>query len=107
MALINFQNYFKLYKKLSGMTGTAFTSSEEFFKIYGLEVTPIPPNRPSARIDQNDLIFQTEEGKFTAIARKVKELHDRDPPVLIGTVPIEKTELLSMEPVPMSTGCSL
>ncbi|OGZ07163.1 MAG: preprotein translocase subunit SecA [Candidatus Lloydbacteria bacterium RIFCSPLOWO2_01_FULL_50_20] len=95
MASITFQNYFKLYKKLSGMTGTAFTSSEEFFKIYGLEVTPIPPNRPSARIDQNDLIFQTEEGKFTAIARKVKELHDREQPVLIGTVSIEKNELLS------------
>src|SRR3989338_467812 len=77
MASITFQNYFKLYKKLSGMTGTAFTSSEEFFKIYGLEVTPIPPNWPSARIDQNDLIFQTEEGKFTAIARKVKVLHNQ------------------------------
>ncbi|MDO8520519.1 MAG: preprotein translocase subunit SecA [bacterium] len=95
MASITFQNYFKLYKKLSGMTGTALTSSEEFFKIYGLEVTSIPPNRPSARLDQNDLIFQTEEGKFTAIARKVKELHDKGEPVLIGTVSIEKNELLS------------
>ncbi len=95
MASITFQNYFKLYKKLAGMTGTALTSSEEFFKIYGLEVTPIPPNRPSARLDQNDLIFQSEEGKFTAIARKVKELHEKDQPVLIGTVSIEKNELLS------------
>jgi preprotein translocase subunit SecA len=95
MASITFQNYFKLYKKLAGMTGTALTSSEEFFKIYGLEVTPIPPNRPSARLDQNDLIFQTEEGKFTAIARKVKEVHQKGQPVLIGTVSIEKNELLS------------
>ncbi|MEK7118094.1 MAG: preprotein translocase subunit SecA [Patescibacteria group bacterium] len=95
MASITFQNYFKLYKKLSGMTGTAQTSSEEFFRIYGLEVTSIPPNRPSARIDRNDLIFQTEEGKFTAIARKVGELHEKEQPVLIGTVSIEKNELLS------------
>src|SRR3989338_2695355 len=95
MASITFQNYFKLYKKLAGMTGTALTSSEEFFKIYGLEVTPIPPNRPSARLDQNDLIFQSEEGKFTAIAQKVKELHEKEQPVLIGTVSIEKNELLS------------
>lgn len=95
MASITFQNYFKLYKKLSGMTGTAMTSAEEFDRIYGLEVTAIPPNRPSARIDHNDLIFQTEKGKFTAIARKVKELHAKGQPVLIGTVSIEKNELLS------------
>jgi preprotein translocase subunit SecA len=95
MASITFQNYFKLYKKLAGMTGTALTSSEEFFKIYGLEVTPIPSNRPSARLDQNDLIFQSEKGKFTAIARKVKEVHEKGQPVLIGTVSIEKNELLS------------
>lgn len=95
MASITFQNYFKLYKKLSGMTGTAATSAEEFFKIYGLEVIPVPPNRPSARIDRNDLIFQTEKGKFTAIARKVKELQARGQPVLIGTVSVEKNELLS------------
>src|SRR3989339_312452 len=94
-ASITFQNYFRLYEKLAGMTGTAETSSEEFFKIYGLEVTPIPPNRPSARIDQNDLIFQTENGKFKAIARKVKELNTKGQPVLIGTVSIEKNELLS------------
>lgn len=95
MASITFQNYFKLYRKLSGMTGTAKTSAEEFDRIYGLEVTVIPPNRPSARIDRNDLIFQTEKGKFTAIARKVKELHAKGQPVLIGTVSIEKNELLS------------
>jgi preprotein translocase subunit SecA len=77
------------------MTGTALTSSEEFLKIYGLDVIPVPPNRPSVRIDNNDLIFQTEQGKFKAIARKVKELHDKGQPVLIGTVSVEKNELLS------------
>ena len=96
MASITFQNYFKLYKKLAGMTGTALTSSEEFFKIYGLEVIPVPPNRPSARIDRNDFIFQNENGKFTAIARKVKELQTKGQPVLIGTASVEKNELLSV-----------
>lgn len=95
MASITFQNYFKLYKKLAGMTGTALTSSEEFFKIYGLEVISVPPNRPSARIDRNDFIFQSENGKFAAIARKVKELQQKGQPVLIGTVSVEKNELLS------------
>ena len=93
-ASITFQNYFRLYAKLSGMTGTAQTSSEEFFKVYGLEVAAIPPNRPSARLDRNDLIFQTEVGKFRAVARKVKELNAKGQPVLIGTVSIEKNELL-------------
>lgn len=95
MASITFQNYFKLYKKLSGMTGTAETSAEEFDRIYGLVVVAIPPNRPSARNDNDDLIFQTEEGKFTALARTVRTLHDKGQPVLIGTVSIEKNELLS------------
>jgi len=95
MASITFQNYFKLYEKLSGMTGTASTSSEEFIKIYGLDVIPVPPNRPSARIDNLDQIFQTEQGKFAAIARRVKEVHSKEQPVLIGTVSIEKNELLS------------
>ncbi len=95
MASITFQNYFKLYDKLSGMTGTALTSKEEFYKIYGLEVIPVPPNRPSARLDQLDQIFQTENGKFSAIARRVKEVHANGQPVLIGTVSIEKNELLS------------
>ena len=95
MASITFQNYFKLYAKLSGMTGTASTSTEEFMKIYGLDVTPIPPNRPSARKDEQDQIFQTEQGKFAAIARRVKEAHTQNQPVLIGTVSIEKNELLS------------
>lgn len=94
-ASITFQNYFRLYKKLAGMTGTAETSSEEFFKVYSLEVEKIPTNRGVARIDRNDLIYQTEQGKFMAIARKVKELHEKGQPVLIGTVSIEKNELLS------------
>ncbi len=94
-ASITFQNYFRLYGKLTGMTGTAETSSEEFFKVYGLEVVSIPTNRKVARIDRTDLIFQTEKGKFQAIARKVKELNAKGQPVLIGTVSIEKNELLS------------
>ncbi len=95
MASITFQNYFKLYKKLSGMTGTAETSKEEFYKIYGLDVIPVPPNRPSARIDRNDLIFQTEKGKFTALAKRVKEANEKGQPVLIVTVSIEKNDLLT------------
>ncbi len=94
-ASITYQNYFRMYKKLSGMTGTAKTSSEEFYEVYGLNVVTIPTNKPAERIDRNDLIFQTEQGKFKAIARKVKELHEKGQPVLIGTVSIEKNELLS------------
>lgn len=94
-ASITYQNYFRLYEKLSGMTGTAATSSEEFFKVYGLEVVSIPTNKPGARLDHNDLIFQTETGKFKALARRVKELNTKGQPVLIGTVSIEKNELLS------------
>lgn len=94
-ASITFQNYFRLYEKLAGMTGTARTSSEEFFKVYSLEVVSVPSNKPMSRIDREDLIFQTEEGKFKAIAKKVKELNDKGQPVLIGTVSIEKNELLS------------
>ncbi len=95
VASITFQNYFRLYKKLSGMTGTAMTSSEEFFKVYGLDVTPIPTNQPVARIDKDDLIFQTQTGKFKAIASRVKEVNKTGQPVLIGTVSIEDNELLS------------
>ncbi len=94
-ASITYQNYFRLYDKLSGMTGTAKTSAEEFYKVYGLEVVEIPTNRPVVRKDENDLIFQTEKGKFAAIARSVKALHEKGQPVLIGTVSIEKNELLS------------
>ncbi len=92
---ITFQNYFRMYKKLAGMTGTALTSREEFFKVYGLDVASIPTNKTIARIDHDDLIFQTEFGKYKAVANKVKELHAKGQPVLIGTVSIEKNELLS------------
>ncbi|HYF10381.1 MAG TPA: preprotein translocase subunit SecA [Candidatus Paceibacterota bacterium] len=94
-ASITYQNYFRLYEKLSGMTGTAMTSSEEFYKVYGLDVVAIPTNRPAIRKDHNDLIFQTETGKFKAVARHVKDLQGKGQPVLIGTVSIEKNELLS------------
>lgn len=93
---ITFQNYFRLYKKLSGMTGTAATSAEEFLKVYGLDVLTIPTYRPVVRRDHGDLIFQTEKGKFGAIAKKIKELHAKGQPVLVGTVSIEKNELLSV-----------
>ncbi len=94
-ASITFQNFFRMYPKLSGMTGTAATSSEEFYKVYGLEVYVVPTNKPAVRQDLNDQIFRTEIGKYKAIARKVKELHSKGQPVLIGTVSIEKNELLS------------
>ena len=94
-ASITFQNYFRLYGKLAGMTGTAATSSEEFYKVYGLDTVAIPTNKPVARADRDDLIFQSEEGKMKAVARKVKELHDKGQPVLVGTVSVERNELLS------------
>jgi preprotein translocase subunit SecA len=94
-ASITYQNYFRLYKKLSGMTGTAETSSEEFFKVYGLTTIVVPTNKVIARIDHDDLIFQTEIGKFKAIAKAVKKLNQKGQPVLIGTASIEKNELLS------------
>jgi len=95
VASITYQNYFKFYEKLSGMTGTAKTNEEEFTKVYGLSVVTVPTNRKVKRVDHNDLIYQTEEGKFKAIAVKVKELHAKGQPVLIGTVSVEKNELLS------------
>lgn len=95
VASITYQNYFKFYDKLSGMTGTAKTSEEEFMKVYALPVIKVPTNKVSKRIDNNDLIFTTEEGKFQAIANKVKELNQKGQPVLIGTVSVEKNELLS------------
>jgi preprotein translocase subunit SecA len=94
-ASITFQNYFRLYEKLAGMTGTAVTSSEEFFKVYGLSTVVVPTNKPITRVDLEDLIFQTEKGKYNAIARRVKELHQKGQPVLIGTVSVERNELLS------------
>jgi preprotein translocase subunit SecA len=94
-ASITFQNYFRMYRRLSGMTGTAMTSSEEFFKVYHADTLLVPTNKPLVRKDQNDLIFQTEHGKFLALARKVKELNKEGHPVLLGTVSIEKNEVLS------------
>lgn len=95
VASITFQNYFRFYKKLSGMTGTAETSKEEFRKVYGIDVVVVPTHRPISRIDKQDLIYQTEEGKYKAIVEKVKELNKKGQPVLIGTVSIEKNEVLS------------
>ncbi|MEI6022462.1 MAG: preprotein translocase subunit SecA [bacterium] len=95
VASITYQNYFKFYTTLSGMTGTAKTSEEEFLKVYGLSVVSIPTHYPNKRTDNGDLIFTTEEAKFKAIATQVKELHAKGQPVLIGTVSIEKNELLS------------
>lgn len=92
---ITFQNFFRFYEKLSGMTGTALTSAEELLKVYGLDVIVVPTHRPVVRIDRPDLIYQTEKGKFQAIARRVKELNQKGQPVLIGTISIEKNELLS------------
>jgi preprotein translocase subunit SecA len=94
-ASITFQNYFRLYDKLAGMTGTAATSSEEFYKVYGLNVASVPTNKPIQRQDLDDLILQTENGKMKAIAKRVRELHEKGQPVLIGTVSVEKNELLS------------
>lgn len=95
VASITYQNYFRMFEKLSGMTGTAQTSAEEFFKVYKLDVITVPTHREIRRIDHTDLIFQSEAGKFRAIAKQVKELQQKGQPVLIGTVSIEKNELLS------------
>ncbi len=94
-ASITYQNYFRLYKKLSGMTGTAATSAEEFYRVYGLNTATIPTNKKAARIDHDDLIFQTEKGKYKAIVEKVKQLHEKGQPVLVGTASVERNELLS------------
>lgn len=95
LATISFQNYFRLYYKLSGMTGTAETEAEEFHKIYNLSVAVIPTNMPNVREDLNDVIYKTEAAKYMAIAQDVKERYEKGQPVLIGTVSIEKNELLS------------
>jgi len=95
LASITFQNYFRLYEKLAGMTGTAMTSSEEFYRVYGLNTVVVPTNKKIARVDHDDQILQTEDGKHRAIARRVRELHEKGQPVLVGTVSVEKNELLS------------
>lgn len=94
LATISFQNYFRLYDKLSGMTGTAETEAEEFHQIYKLEVVQVPPNRPLARVDLTDRIYRTEMGKFRAIIKEIKALNTKGQPVLIGTNSIEKNEIL-------------
>ncbi len=96
-ASITFQNYFRMYEKLAGMTGTGLTSQEEFYSVYKLEVVPVPTHRTTQRIDRNDLVFQTERGKFQAVIRKVKEIHEKGQPVLIGTASIERNEMFSAE----------
>jgi len=95
LATITFQNYFRIYNKLSGMTGTAITEAEEFSKIYNLEVVVIPTNKPLARKDLNDSIYKTEAGKFKAVIREIKARQNKGQPVLVGTIAIEKNELLS------------
>ena len=95
LATITFQNFFRLYNKLSGMTGTALTEAEEFESIYRLDVVEIPTNRPVARIDQPDVVYKTEMGKFRAIIAQVAECYKKGQPVLVGTVSIEKSEVLS------------
>ncbi len=95
LATITFQNYFRLYKKLSGMTGTAMTEEAEFGEIYELDIIEIPTNRPVQRIDEPDLIFKNEKGKFNAVIDDIIECHEKGQPVLVGTISIEKSELLS------------
>ena len=95
LATITFQNFFRLYSKLSGMTGTALTEEEEFSTIYRLDVVEIPTNRPVVRVDNPDAVYKTEAGKYRAIIAQVKECHEKGQPVLVGTASIEKSELLS------------
>ena len=95
LATITFQNYFRLYEKLSGMTGTASTESAEFSEIYKLDVVEIPTNKPLIRVDHPDVIFQTEAGKFRAVIKQIKACHEKGQPVLVGTISIEKSEQLS------------
>ncbi len=95
LATISFQNLFRLYKKLSGMTGTAATEAEEFGKIYELDVVEIPTNRPMVRQDKQDQIYKTENGKYEAIVQKIKKLHEKGQPVLVGTISIEKSEKIA------------
>jgi preprotein translocase subunit SecA len=95
LATITFQNYFRMYNKLAGMTGTADTEAAEFAKIYNLEVIVIPTNKPMVRPDYPDMIYKTEKGKFNSVIREIEELYKRGQPVLVGTISIEKSEILS------------
>ena len=95
LATITFQNYFRMYKKLAGMTGTADTEAEEFAKIYNLEVVVVPTNEPMIRVDNPDTVYNTEKAKFNAVIKEIEELHQKGQPVLVGTVSIENSEVLS------------
>ena len=95
LATITFQNFFRLYKKLSGMTGTAMTEEDEFKEIYKLDVISIPTNKPVIRIDHNDQVYSTEKGKYAAIIEQIIKCHEKGQPILVGTVSIEKSELIS------------
>src|SRR3989338_383043 len=95
LATVTFQNYFRMYEKLAGMTGTASTSAEEFHKVYKLDAVEIPTNKPMVRTDHPDRVYQTEAGKLKAVAQEVKERHEKGQPVLVGTISIEKNERLS------------
>ena len=95
LATITFQNYFRLYNKLSGMTGTAMTEEDEFNTIYELDIVEIPTNKPLARIDHHDVVYKTEAGKLRAVVKQIEECHAKGQPVLVGTVSIEKSEELS------------
>ncbi len=95
LATISFQNYFRLFEKLGGMTGTAATEAEEFYTIYGLDTITIPTNKQIARLDRPDSIFKTQKGKYLASVKKIKELHEKGQPVLVGTISVEKSEVIS------------
>ncbi|MBE6927878.1 MAG: preprotein translocase subunit SecA [Ruminococcaceae bacterium] len=95
LATITFQNFFRLYNKLAGMTGTALTEEEEFSAIYQMDIVEIPTNKPIARIDHNDTVYKTEAGKFRAVIEQIKQCHAKGQPVLVGTISIEKSEYLS------------
>src|SRR5690606_9285975 len=95
LASVTFQNYFRMYKKLAGMTGTALTEAEEFGNIYNLEVTDIPTNLPVQRIDEDDEVYRTVEEKYRAIIQEIRDTHAKGQPVLVGTTSIEKSELLA------------
>ena len=95
LATITFQNFFRLYNKLSGMTGTALTEEDEFMQIYKLDVVEIPTNKPVVRVDNPDVVYKTEAGKFRAVIRKIEAAHAKGQPVLVGTISIEKSEVLS------------
>ena len=95
VATITYQNYFRRYEKLAGMTGTALTEATEFMKIYELQVVEIPTNMPMVRADQNDQIYKTKDGKWSAVVREIQARHDAGQPVLVGTISVEVSELLA------------